>query len=147
MSDDCFSAHDMADNAANAFRNAVPEGSAVVRWISATERLPDDDHGTAKKFAVSDAKGTFGIISTMSHPFCNSCNRLRLTTDGKMKNCLFSKGEADILGALRRGEDIVPLIKQCVWDKKKAQGGQFDSDFKNIDSAQLKNRSMIHIGG
>ncbi|MDT3708139.1 MAG: DUF551 domain-containing protein [Thiobacillus sp.] len=43
MSDDCFSAHDMADNAANAFRNAVPEGSAVVRWISATERLPDDD--------------------------------------------------------------------------------------------------------
>ncbi len=110
-------------------------------------RLPDDDHGTAKKFAVNDAKGTFGIISTMSHPFCGSCNRLRLTTDGKMKNCLFSKGEADILGALRRGDDIVPLIKQCVWDKKKAQGGQFDSNYKNIDIAQLKNRSMIHIGG
>jgi len=109
--------------------------------------LPDEAHGTAKKYTLPDGKGTFGIISTMSHPFCGSCNRLRLTTDGKMKNCLFSKNEVDILGALRSGEDIVPLIQQCVWNKKKSQGGQFSSTYEHIDSAQLKNRSMIHIGG
>lgn len=109
--------------------------------------LPDEAHATAKKYALDGARGTFGIISTMSHPFCDSCNRMRLTTDGKMKNCLFSKGEADILGALRKGEDIVPMIQQCVWNKKEAQGGQFQSNYKTLDSAQLKNRSMIRIGG
>lgn len=110
-------------------------------------KLPGEEHGTAINYQVKNALGSFGIISTMSHPFCGSCNRLRLTTDGKMKNCLFSKNEMDILGAFRRGEDIVPLIQQCVWDKKKSQGGQFDSRHENIDISKIENRSMINIGG
>lgn len=111
------------------------------------EKLPNEKHDTAKKYYVPGHQGTFAIISTMSQPFCSGCNRMRLTTDGKMKNCLFSKSEVDILGALRNGQDIVPLIKQCVWDKEEALGGQFTSKYKDIDSSKLSNRSMINIGG
>lgn len=109
--------------------------------------LKNEKHDTAKKYFVPGHKGSFAIISTMSQPFCSGCNRMRLTTDGKMKNCLFSNNEVDILSALRNGEDIVPLIKQCVWDKKEALGGQFTSKYKEIDSSKINNRSMINIGG
>ncbi|MCC7401896.1 MAG: GTP 3',8-cyclase MoaA [Chitinophagaceae bacterium] len=110
-------------------------------------KLPDERYDTTKKYAIPGHKGTFAIISTMSHPFCSGCNRLRLTTDGKMKNCLFSKTETDILGALRKGYDIVPLIKQCVWEKEEMQGGQFISRYEQLDSSKINNRSMINIGG
>ena len=83
----------------------------------------------------------------MTDPFCDTCNRLRLTSDGKMKNCLFSKGEADILAALRNGEDLVPIIQQCVWQKKAARGGQMMGDLANISAETIENRSMISIGG
>ena len=110
-------------------------------------KLPDEKHDTAKKYFVPNHKGTFAIISTMSEPFCNGCNRMRLTTDGKMKSCLFSKSEVDILGALRNGLDIVPLIKQCVSDKEEFLGGQFTSVSENVDASKINNRSMINIGG
>ena len=110
-------------------------------------KLPNEKNQTAKKYFISGHKGAFAIISTMSEPFCGGCNRMRLTTDGKMKNCLFSTTEVDILGALRNGLDIIPLIKQCVADKEKALGGQFTSAYKQIDTSKISNRSMINIGG
>lgn len=110
-------------------------------------KLPDEKNGTAKKYVVHDSKGTFAIISSMTQPFCDSCNRLRLTSDGTMKNCLFSKNEADILGALRAGNDIVPIIQQCVWTKAEKLGGQFSKDLSSVDALALQNRSMIKIGG
>lgn len=67
-------------------------------------------HDTAKHYTVPGHAGTFAVISTMSEPFCGSCNRMRLTSDGKLKNCLFSQSETDLLSALRRGEDVTPLI-------------------------------------
>lgn len=109
--------------------------------------MPNEKHDTAMKYKVPEHKGTFAIISTMSRSFCSGCNRLRLTTDGKMKNCLFSKTEVDILSALRNGQDIAPLIKHCVWEKKEALGGQFTSIYENLDSSKITNRSMINIGG
>lgn len=109
--------------------------------------MKDDVNETAKKFKPIGHVGTFAVISTMSEPFCVSCNRLRLTADGKMKNCLFSKGEADILTALRNSEDIVPIIKQCVASKAEALGGQFQGDYTKIDATKIENRSMISIGG
>ena len=110
-------------------------------------KLKDEDNATAKKYKVLDYTGTFAIISTMSAPFCSSCNRMRLTADGKMKNCLFSKGEIDLLGALRNGENLTPLIKQCLFEKEEASGGQFTKDYERIDASKLENRSMINIGG
>lgn len=102
---------------------------------------------TAKRYQVNDYRGTFSIISTMSAPFCSTCNRMRLTADGKLKNCLFSKGETDLLSVLRAGEDIKPLIFDTIYKKEKALGGQFNTDFEHLESDKLKNRSMITIGG
>lgn len=110
-------------------------------------KIIDQFNDTAKKYKPLGHEGTFAVISTMSQPFCNTCNRMRLTADGKMKNCLFSKGETDILRALRKGEDITPLIKMNVLSKAKKLGGQFEDDFKKIDTQNIVNRSMIKIGG
>ena len=110
-------------------------------------KLRDDANATAKKFKIYNHEGTFAIISTMSAPFCSTCNRMRLTADGKMKNCLFSKGEVDLLTAYRNGEDIMPMIEQCVIEKEEALGGQFTQDYHKIDANALTNRSMIQIGG
>jgi cyclic pyranopterin phosphate synthase len=96
---------------------------------------------------VPGHKGTFAIISTMTAPFCNGCNRLRLTADGKMKNCLFSKEETDLLTAFRRGEDVIPLIHQSIQSKAKELGGQFTTDFEHLHAEDINNRSMITIGG
>ncbi|MCC6815701.1 MAG: GTP 3',8-cyclase MoaA [Saprospiraceae bacterium] len=111
------------------------------------DTLFNDKHDTARKYKVRGYQGTFAIISTMTKPFCNGCNRMRLTTDGKMKNCLFSQTEVDILSALRRQEDIVPLIKQCIWDKHESLGGQLNNQDLLDDTSKIQNRSMIHIGG
>lgn len=109
--------------------------------------LNNHPNDTAKKFKVPHHKGTFAVISTITQPFCANCNRMRLTADGKMKNCLFSKSEADILGALRKGEDIVPIIRQCLSEKEAERGGQFNANFELLDAGLMTNRSMINIGG
>ena len=110
-------------------------------------KLKDDAHDTTKKYMVPGHAGTFAMISTMSAPFCSTCNRMRLTADGKMKNCLFSKAETDLLTALRKGEDVAPLILQSIQAKAEALGGQFTNDFEHIDASAIQNRSMITIGG
>jgi cyclic pyranopterin phosphate synthase len=111
------------------------------------EPQPRQPHETVKQYRVVGGKGTFAVISTLSAPFCGDCNRMRLTADGKMKNCLFSKGETDLLGALRRGESLSALIQQTVMEKALALGGQFAADLENIDANSIVNRSMITIGG
>lgn len=104
-------------------------------------------HDTANHYQVDNFLGSFATISTMSHPFCSGCNRMRLTADGKMKNCLFSKKETDLLTAYRNGEDVVPFIKQSILEKAFATGGQFYGDFNKINSSNIRNRSMVDIGG
>jgi len=102
---------------------------------------------TAKHFSVADHIGSFAIIGTMTHPFCSTCNRMRLTADGKLKNCLFSDGETDLLTAFRNGDDILPLIKTSIWAKKKELGGQLNTDLEDLKADLIQNRSMISIGG
>jgi len=110
-------------------------------------KLQDEKHDTAKKFQVPGHIGTFAVISTMSENFCGTCNRMRLTADGKMKNCLFSRTETDLLTNLRNGEDVVPLIHQSIRSKAKELGGQFTPDFEHLHPEDINNRSMITIGG
>jgi cyclic pyranopterin phosphate synthase len=119
----------------------------VVEEKYAFTRMQEDAHDTAKKYIVPGHAGTFAIISTMSAPFCSTCNRMRLTADGKMKNCLFSDGETDLLTALRNGEDVEPLIHLNVSKKAKELGGQFSTDFEHLEATAIHNRSMITIGG
>jgi len=106
-----------------------------------------EPNDTAKHFMIPGHEGSFAIISTMTHPFCSTCNRMRLTADGKLKNCLFSDTETDLLTALRQNEEVLPLIKSAIWSKKQALGGQLASDFEKIDATTIQNRSMITIGG
>ncbi len=110
-------------------------------------QVETDVHDTAKQFIIPGHQGSFAVISTMSAPFCAGCNRMRLTADGKLKNCLFSATETDLLGPLRQGEDILPLIHQCIAGKAEALGGQFSGTFASLDAASLHNRPMITIGG
>ena len=110
-------------------------------------KLEDKKHDTTKNYRIKGYKGSFGVISTVSNPFCDSCNRIRLTANGKIKNCLFSSSEADLLTPLREGEDIVPHILKAVFPKKKTRGGMTnDEDFFDNEK-NTKNRAMISIGG
>ena len=109
--------------------------------------LKGELNDTAKKYLVPGHAGTFAVISTMSAPFCSTCNRMRLTADGKMKNCLFSQEETDLLTTLRNGGDIAPLIHQSIHAKKKELGGQLTTDFEHLEASAIQNRSMITIGG
>jgi cyclic pyranopterin phosphate synthase len=109
--------------------------------------LQNSVNDTAKHFMIPGHAGSFAVISTMSSPFCSGCNRMRLTADGKMKNCLFSNSETDLLTALRNGEDVLPLIHQNIKMKAKELGGQFIADIEKIDAGNIENRSMITIGG
>jgi GTP 3',8-cyclase len=113
------------------------------------EFLPVENelHDTAKHFIIPGHFGSFAIISTMSAPFCSSCNRMRLTADGKLKNCLFSTDETDLLTPLRNQEDVVSLIHASIRSKAKQLGGQFSGTFEMLDAASIHNRPMITIGG
>jgi molybdenum cofactor biosynthesis protein A len=110
-------------------------------------KLKDFPHDTAKKYKVIGYEGTFAFITTMSEHFCNDCNRLRLTADGKIKNCLLGEEELNLLQTLRNGLDIIPLIQQSVQRKFAIMGGQFPKGFTDTNPNELKNRSMIAIGG
>ena len=122
----------------------------ILQTIEATHdivKLGDEPHDTTKKYIVPGYAGTFAIISTMSSPFCNGCNRIRLTADGKIKNCLFSKDETDLLKALRNGESVETLIRENILAKHAFYGGQFEPNYQDVHAEKIQNRSMIAIGG
>jgi len=114
--------------------------------FSNVKKLVDHPNDTTKKYQIDGHKGTFAVISTMSEPFCSGCNRLRLTSDGKMRNCLFAKSEMDLLAPFRKGENIVPLIRECLAGKHFKLGGNSDSDW-GIKESESGKRSMMGIGG
>ncbi|WP_163400950.1 GTP 3',8-cyclase MoaA [Flavobacterium fluviatile] len=111
------------------------------------QKLEDEKNFTARTYKIKGFQGDFGIISSITNPFCDSCNRIRLTANGKIKNCLFSNSETDLLTAFRNGESITELISTSVKNKKKVRAGmvtisEMDDPVKHFD-----NRSMIAIGG
>lgn len=111
------------------------------------KKLDDGAHDTAKNYKVPHFRGSIAFINTMSEPFCGMCNRMRLTADGKMKNCLFSGQEVDILGALRNGKDISKMIAACVEMKEKERGGCFRAGGGTAVRTIFEGRAMVSIGG
>ncbi len=122
----------------------------IARSISPTGEIikeEDKPNDTAKTYSIENFRGSFSIISTVSNPFCDSCNRIRLTADGKLKNCLFSNSEVSLLDAMRKGESIIPIIEKNILSKQKTRGGlETDESFINPINFN-KNRTMITIGG
>jgi len=112
---------------------------------SQIEKIQDHKNDTARSYRIKDAVGTFGVISSVTNPFCDTCNRIRLTADGKIKNCLFSQSETDLLTNYRKNRDIEPLIRESIMLKKEKRGGAkaLDDDFAKT----MINRSMTTIGG
>lgn len=110
-------------------------------------KVEDKKNDTSRKYKIKGFTGNFGMISTVSNPFCDSCNRIRLTANGRIKNCLFSGSETDLLTALRNNENVEELIKETVFNKKSQRGGikNFASEEGRLMSES--NRSMILIGG
>ena len=100
--------------------------SVVVRSQETKERIEaalgplhpisgHDPRDPARPYRLAGARGTIGFISSVSEPFCESCNRLRLTADGKLRLCLLRDGEFDILTPLRAGQPVEE-IKQAILD-------------------------------
>ena len=107
--------------------------------------MPDDSRGSApaELFLVDGGPATVGIIASVSAPFCAACDRVRLTADGQVRNCLFAKGEVDLRGPLRDGatdDDLVALIQGEMWRKARGHG------IGSPDFAQPE-RPMSAIGG
>ncbi|RMZ51591.1 GTP 3',8-cyclase MoaA [Flavobacteriaceae bacterium PRS1] len=111
------------------------------------ERLQDAPNDTSKNYKIKGYKGSFAVISSVTNHFCDTCNRLRLTANGYLKNCLFSATESDLLTTLRAGKSIGPIIEKAVQAKLKVRGGM--DTLKKLQEPKLhtQNRSMITIGG
>ena len=125
----------------------------VVRMEEIIERLnafrpliplaPNAASETARRFTFDDGLGEIGIIAPVSHPFCGHCSRVRLTSDGKLRTCLFSQTDHDLYGKLLRGETDAALqtyIREVV-QHKEARHHIGEPDF------QKPSRNMVHIGG
>ncbi len=110
-------------------------------------KLDDTPQSTAKSFRVEGYKGTFAVISSVTSPFCEGCNRIRLTADGKLKNCLFAQNETDLLTALRNGENVHELVLSSVQQKKIERGGLPDFKEPVASESYDRNRMMTAIGG
>ncbi|WP_411831116.1 GTP 3',8-cyclase MoaA [Mariniflexile sp. AS56] len=125
----------------------------VMTYVNATfseesiQRLQDAPNDTSKNYKISGYKGSFAVISSVTNPFCDSCNRLRLTANGQLKNCLFSSSESDILTTLRSGKPIEPVIQKAVQAKFKVRGGMDTLEKLQEPKLHSNNRSMITIGG
>jgi cyclic pyranopterin phosphate synthase len=102
----------------------VLTGAEIRAAIHAVFPLADavrDPHATARVHAFADGQGRIGFINPVSEPFCDDCNRIRLTADGRLRTCLFSLNETDLRGPLRAGatdDDLEQLIRDAVWVKE-----------------------------
>ena len=70
-------------------------------------KMEDEVNLISRNYKLKEGQGSFGFISTITNPFCDTCNRIRLTADGKIKNCLFAADELDLLKAYRRNDKVI----------------------------------------
>lgn len=101
------------------------------------------DPAPADRYRFHDGRGEIGVISTVTEPFCGTCNRLRLTADGAVRNCLFSDAELSVCDLLRSGagdEEVALLLRRSVWGKLPGHG-------INEPGFLRPARSMSMIGG
>jgi len=112
-----------------------------------TIKLLDEANSTSKNYQIENFLGKLGIVSTVTNPFCDSCNRIRLTANGRIKNCLFSGGEVNLLKQLRLGNEMEPVIREALNLKKEKRGGMLDFNSSESVLHIKNNRSMVMIGG
>jgi cyclic pyranopterin phosphate synthase len=107
------------------------------------ELAPHAASETAKRFTFDDGIGEIGIVAPVSRPFCGHCSRVRLTSDGKIRTCLFSQSDHDLYGEMLRGgtdDELAAYIRMIVIHKE-ARHHIGEPGFEK------PSRSMVHIGG
>lgn len=105
--------------------------------------IPHARSETARRYRFDDGIGEIGIIAPVSHPFCRHCSRIRITSDGKIRTCLFSVWDHDLHAQMRRGasdEEMAEFIRGVV-EKKEERHHIGEPDFVPAS------RTMVHIGG
>ena len=127
-------------------RNRVVSQDEIVATIAAEfplELMPARGAAPADRWRFLDGKGTVGVIPSVTHPFCGDCDRVRLTSDGQFRTCLFATDESDIRSLLRNGgtdAEIAELIQVAV-------GAKWAGHQINQVNFIRPNRSMSQIGG
>jgi cyclic pyranopterin phosphate synthase len=127
-------------------RGMMVPAAEVYRRISARwplEPIPHERSETARKYRFLDSPGEIGLIAPVTQPFCGFCSRIRLTADGKLRTCLFSKDDHDLKFLLRSGagdEDLANEIRSIV--EQKEQGHRI-----NEPDFVPPSRTMVYIGG
>jgi cyclic pyranopterin phosphate synthase len=97
------------------------EVRAMIEAVQPLRELPREPHATARVFAFADGEGEIGFVNPVTEPFCADCNRLRLTSDGKLRTCLFSRHETDLRDPIREGADdaeLEEIVRDAVWRKE-----------------------------
>jgi GTP 3',8-cyclase len=105
--------------------------------------IPHARSETARRYRFDDGVGEIGIIAPVSHPFCGHCSRIRITSDGKIRTCLFSVWDHDLHAQMRRGasdEELSDFIRGVI-HKKEERHHIGEPDFVPAS------RTMVHIGG
>jgi cyclic pyranopterin phosphate synthase len=113
------------DGGAGWSRDRVVPGAevkAAIERVFALEPRPERPEAPARPYRFADgAPGEVGFINPVTQPFCGTCDRIRLTADGKVKNCLFDRGEVDLMPTLRRGGDDAAVL-DCIASSVHAKG-------------------------
>ncbi len=123
--------------------NSAAGSPALARVLPLRELPPREPSETARRYAFLDGRGEIGIIAPVTQAFCGACSRVRLTSDGKIRTCLFSQVEHDLYGRMRAGasDDELRAYIVHVIARKEARHHIGEPGF-------LKpSRSMVHIGG
>jgi cyclic pyranopterin phosphate synthase len=117
--------------------------TALESYRPVVRMAPNAASETAVRYTFDDGVGEMGIIAPVTQAFCGQCSRVRLTSDGKIRTCLFSQSDHDLYGVMQRGgsdDDMVEFIRRMI-EKKEARHHIGEPEF-------LKpSRSMVHIGG
>jgi cyclic pyranopterin phosphate synthase len=121
----------------------MDEVLAGIRSRYLLHEIPRDPSETARRYCFDDGMGEIGIIAPVSHPFCGHCSRVRITSDGKVRTCLFSVFEHDLAGLMRNGatdDEVMEWIVQVVLTKE-------ERHHIGEPGFMPASRTMVHIGG
>jgi cyclic pyranopterin phosphate synthase len=126
-----------------AWEHVVPS-SEILERVSALGALAADagparGNGPAAYYKLAGAAGTIGVITPMTHTYCGSCNRVRLTADGRLRTCLYGDHEVMLREPLRRGEPLEPLFRMALASKPK------EHDLLQLKVGGL--RALSQVGG
>ncbi len=126
----------------------------------AARGLHNAESETARRYRFADGLGEIGIIAPVSHPFCGHCSRIRITSDGKLRTCLFSLRDHDLYGAMQRAKREASASSESITSRGEAEQDEAIAHFLHSAIAQKEerhhigepnfiqpSRSMVHIGG